>query len=109
MAIFGKQGLQAGALYLAVIWATYGQKRAGFTKQEQVNKIVGISERKTLAGKKLKGKAYRDEAKSMRAARYANILRAGAARTGGAAGAERYKEFESGEFKTAYEKLGYLR
>ena len=109
MAIFGKQGLQAGALYLAVIWATYGQKRAGFTKKEQVNKIVSISERKTLAGKKLKGKQYRDEAKSMRAARYANILSAGAARTGGDAGTARYKELESGEFQTAYEKLGYLR
>ena len=109
MAIFGKQGLQAGALYLAVIWATYGQKKAGFASNAEMNAIVELSERKTLAGKKLKGKAYRDEAKSMRAARYANILRAGAARTGGTAGAERYKEYATGEFKTAYEKLGYLR
>ena len=108
MAIFGKQGLQAGALYLAVIWATYGQKRAGFTKQEQVNKIVGISERKTLAGKKLKGKAYKEAAQQMRAARFASVIRRGIARTG-ATGGERYKELETGEFKTAYEKLGYLR
>ena len=108
MAIFGKQGLQAGALYLAIIWATYGQKKAGFKDKAEMNAIIELSERKTLAGKKLKGKAYKEAAQQMRAARFASVIRRGIARTG-ATGGERYKELETGEFKTAYEKLGYLR
>ena len=108
MAIFGKQGLQAGALYLAVMWATYGQKKAGFTSAAEVNAIIELSERKALASKSLKGKAYKEAAQEIRARRFAPVLRRGATRTG-AAGEERYKELASGPFKTAYEKLGYLR
>ena len=108
MAIFGKQGLQAGALYLAIIWATYGQKKAGFAKAADMNAIIELSGRKALAGQKKKGKAYKDAAREIRARRFASVLRRGAQRTG-AAGEARYKELASGEFKTAYEKLGYLR
>ena len=39
MAIFGKQGLQAAALYLAVIWATYGQSRAGWKDKAEMEGI----------------------------------------------------------------------
>ena len=108
MAIFGKQGLQAGALYLAIIWATYGQKKAGFASNAEMNAIVELSQRKTLAGKKLKGKEYKAAAQDIRARRFASIVRRGAQRTG-ATGEARYKELATGEFKTAYEKLGYLR
>ena len=108
MAIFGKQGLQAGALYLAVMWATYGQKKAGFTSAAEVNAIIELSERKALASKSLKGKEYKAAAQEIRARRFASVLRRGAQRTG-ASGEERYKELASGPFKTAYEKLGYLR
>ena len=108
MAIFGKQGLQAGALYLAIMWATYGQKKAGFKDKAEMNAIVELSGRKALAGKKLKGKAYKEAAQQMRAARFAAVIERGVKRTG-ASGTERYKELETGEFATAYKKLGYLR
>jgi len=108
MAIFGKQGLQAGALYLAVMWATYGQKKAGFTSAAEVNAIIELSERKALASKSLKGKEYKAAAQEIRARRFAEVIARGVKRTG-ATGEERYKELETGEFKTAYEKLGYLR
>ena len=108
MAIFGKQGLQAGALYLAIIWATYGQKKAGFAKAADMNAIIELSGRKALAGAKKKGKAYKDAAREIRARRFAEVIARGVKRTG-ATGEERYKELETGEFKTAYQKLGYLR
>ena len=52
MAIFGMNGLYAAGLYLAAIYALYGQKNAGFKNDKEVQAVVGIVARKGLAGVK---------------------------------------------------------
>ena len=109
MAIFGKQGLQAAALYLAVIWATYGQKKAGFASKAEYQAVWQTQDRKQLASTKKKGKDYADAAKAARAKRYEAIIARGVARTG-AKGEERYKELAaSREFLEQQSKLTYMR
>ena len=109
MAIFGKQGLQAAALYLAVIWATYAQKKAGFKDKAEYQAVWQVVDRKQLASGKLKGKEYADAAKAQRATRYAAIIARGEKRTG-TKGVERYKELAaSKEFLAEQSKLTYMR
>ena len=109
MAIFGKQGLQAAALYLAVIWATYAQKKAGFADKAEYQAVWQVVDRKQLSSGKLKGKEYADAAKAARAQRYAAIIARGEKRTG-TKGVERYKELKaSKEFLAEQSKLTYMR
>ena len=49
MAIFGKNGLEAAAMYLAILWAVYGQKDAGFADKAEFDKIEAIAFRKQYA------------------------------------------------------------
>ena len=52
MAIFGMNGLYSAGLYVALLFALYGQKNAGFKNDEEVQAVVGIVARKGLAGVK---------------------------------------------------------
>ena len=50
MAIFGMNGLYSAGLYLAALYALYGQKNAGFKNNEEVQAIAAIAARKGVAG-----------------------------------------------------------
>ena len=110
MAIFGKQGLQAAALYLAVIWATYGQSRAGWKDKAEMENITLILDRKASSLKDKKGAKYKEAAQALRKSRYDAIVAMGVARTG-KTGGERYKSLaeKTSEFRTEFEKQSYLR
>ena len=109
MAIFGQNGLSAAALYLATVWAVYGQKLAGFPNKAAIQKVENLSYRKNAALKDKKGSDYKDAVKTIRERRHGEYLRRGIARTG-KAGAERYKEYtEKSTFDIEQQKLGYLR
>ena len=49
MAIFGYNGAVAGAIYLAALYALYGQKNSGFKDDAEIQKIESILARKGLA------------------------------------------------------------
>ena len=50
MAIFGMNGLYSAGLYVALLFALYGQKNAGFKNNEEVQAIAAIAARKGVAG-----------------------------------------------------------
>ena len=109
MAIFGQNGLSAAALYVATLFALYGQKNAGFPNKAALSQIQSIMDRKSAAKSGKKGEAYKAEVAKLRRGRYEQYLAAGKRRTG-AAGEERYAELtSSGKFATEHVKLGYLR
>ena len=105
MAIFGKNGLQAAALYLATLWAVYGQKDAGFKKDEE-KRIVAIASRKNREGAQSSDK--KTSLKQIRALRYENLVKTASARPGSS---RVYgKDYERGsEFQKAYVELPYSR
>ena len=105
MAIFGKNGLQAAALYLATLWAVYGQKNAGFKKGEE-EAIVAIASRKNKTGAQSSDK--KAALQEIRQARYESLMQAAQARPGSS---RKYgKEYErGGKFQKAYVELPYSR
>ena len=103
MAIFGKNGAWAAALYLGTLFALYGQKNAGFKDDKEVQEIVSIVARKGIAAdiKRIggkKGAARKQAVASLREKRFAAL-------TG-----ERYKSLaEDVEFKKQYMKKEWAR
>ena len=105
MAIFGKNGLQAAALYLATLWAVYSTRDAGFKKGEE-EEIVAIASRKNKTGSRSSDK--KAALNEIRTARYASLIAATKKRPG----SKRVygKEYEAGsEFQKAYVELPYSR
>ena len=105
MAIFGKNGLQAAALYLGTLWAVYSTRNAGFKKGEE-EKIVAIASRKNKLGATSRDK--KQALQEIRAARYASLIAEAAKRPGST---RKYgKEYEKGgKFQKAYIELPYSR
>jgi len=103
MAIFGKNGLQAAALYLGTLWAVYSTRNAGFKKGEE-EKIVAIASRKNKTGARSSDK--KQALQEIRAARYKSLIetkRPGSTRKYG-------KEYDKGgKFEKAYSELPYSR
>ena len=108
--IFGQNGLSAAALYLATLWAVYGQKDAGYPDKQAIEKVRDWSQRKAQSLKDKKGAEYKAEVAKLREARHAAYLARGIARTG-AKGRERYADqyAKSSKFDVEQRKLGYLR
>ena len=107
--IFGQNGLSAAALYLATLWAVYGQKDAGYPDKASIQEVKDWSQRKATSLKDKKGAEYKAEIARLREARHAAYLARGIARTG-AKGRERYADqLASSKFDVEQRKLGYLR
>ena len=109
MAIFGKTGLQAAALYLATLWALYGQKDAGFKKGEEEN-IVSIASRKNK--KDASSSDKKGALQQLRTARYDALLREAQDRPGSKRTYEvgKGQAYEAGgKFQKAYTELPYSR
>ena len=110
MVLAGRSGLEALALYLATLWALYGQKDAGFKDKEMEN-IVTILSRKNQQGADRKAKG--DALATLRQKRYDALLAEAAKRPGATKG--RYDVGSGGayaaggKFRTGYEKLAYAR
>lgn len=99
MAIFGKNGAWAAALYLATMWGVYGMKNAGFKNDKELQAISQLIGRKNV-GEAVKGKSAtrKDAVKQLREARYAAMK------------GERYKELlEDPAFKKEYEGKEWAR
>ena len=107
MAIFGKQGLEAAALYLASLWALYGMKDAGF-KDKEIDQIVSIASRKNQTGQDSKSK--KEALTELRQRRYDALLEQAKRRPGAKSGRYEDKTYGRGsKFRGEYEKLGYAR
>ena len=110
MAIFGRQGLEAAALYLATLWAVYGMKNAGFKDQADIDKIVTLVSRKNRAG--AGGKKGQEAITGIRTNRYEELLKEAAKRRGStrkypAGTGEAYAV--GGAFQKKYTELPYSR
>ena len=110
MAIFGMHGIQAAALYVAGVWALYGQKDAGFKKDEEKGTLMVVS-RKNLTGATAKEKT--EAVKQMRQGRVRDLAAAALKRPGATAESvkARYgKAYEAGgEFYKGYVKQTFAR
>ena len=51
MAIFGKNGLYAAALYIGGIWLLYGRKSASFKDTKEIDNLPSVKFRKTEPSK----------------------------------------------------------
>ena len=110
MVLAGRSGLEALALYLATLWAVYGQKDAGF-KDKEMEQVVTILSRKNQTGADRKAKG--DALATLRQRRYDALIAEAAKRPGFTKG--RYDQGKGGtyaaggKFRTGYEKLAYAR
>ena len=110
MAIFGRQGLEAAALYLATLWAVYGMKNAGFKDQADIDKIVPLVSRKNRVG--ADGKKGQEAITAIRTERYTALAQEAAKRRGAtrkypAGTGEQYAA--GGTFQKKYTELPYSR
>jgi len=100
MAILGKNGLFAGAIYLAALFGLYGMKNVSFKDSKEVDALEIIVARKK--------KPSKEQIKALRGARLETLLK-----TGG----DRYKELLAQDKKTGkptdfvkdYNKKEWLR
>jgi len=97
MAIFGKNGLEAGVMYLAALFAIYGMKDTGFKDDKEIDAIAILVARKAKPDK-------------------GAILAYRTRRLQGHAGNKRYTELlkdtakgQSSEFVKTYQKKEWLR
>jgi len=51
MAIFGKSGLSAAAMYVVLLYALYGTKNSGFRDSDEIDAIGILTVRKGASGK----------------------------------------------------------
>ena len=100
MAILGKNGLYAGALYLAALYALYGMKNVSFKDSKEIDAIQIIVARK--------GKPKKGDIANYRAQKLKQVLASDAKRYADLLGPDA-KTGKQKEFGTAYGKKEWLR
>lgn len=95
-------GLWAAALYLGTLFAVYGQRDAGFEKNEEKGLLMIVS-RKNVSGATKKEKT--DSISAMRKQRIRALMDAARTRKGDSA--DRYKDYA--KFEETYAKATFAR